>query len=270
MFRRNFTAGIVRTVAVLVVLCSMVPVSAASANISHAYRTTASLPAGSLVSLDTKRTDYVVPATSENGDRLVGVTVRAHDSLLAVDEQDDTTQIATNGTATVLVSTLNGDIKVGDPVGVSPFEGIGARADAGTYSIGLAQTAFSAQSKGATKQTVTDTKGRSSTVAIGAVQVSVGVAVAGDAGQLSTLQKFAKNLTGRTVSMVRITLSLLIIIVTLIAIIILMYSSIYAGIISIGRNPLARYAVLRTLVTVLAMTIGMATIATITVILLLR
>jgi hypothetical protein len=58
--------------------------------------------------------------------------------------------------------------------------------------------------------------------------------------------------------------------VTVLALIILIYGSIYGSIISIGRNPLARYAVFRTLGGVLLMSVVMAIIAGSTIYLLLR
>ncbi len=80
----------------------------------------------------------------------------ANDSLLAVDETDGGVQVATSGNAKALVSTVNGDIAVGDQIGVSPFNGVGMKAAPGSRVIGLAQTAFKTGAKGASNQEVTD------------------------------------------------------------------------------------------------------------------
>ena len=95
-------------------LISLAPVSASSANISRSYKSSDTIPVGSLVSLDSSQSDYVVAANNTNGKLLLGVVVKSDDSLLAVNVSSTTVQVATSGTASVLVSNLNGDIKVGD------------------------------------------------------------------------------------------------------------------------------------------------------------
>lgn len=258
----------------LVLLClSLSPASAVSANISHSYKGPTTIQSGSLVSLDSSQTDYVIPANVQNGSQLLGVVVNSNDSLLAVDAQKGLLQVATSGTVSALVSTVGGDIKVGDEISVSPFNGIGMKAYAGSHVIGLAQTNFSASSSGAQSQEVTDTKGKKKTIAVGytrlSISVGAGTTLNNDNG-LTGMQKFVKNLTGHTVSTPRIVMSVIITLVASLALIVLIYASIYGSIVSIGRNPLAKFAVFRTLRSVLGMALLTASIATITVFFLLR
>lgn len=266
---RLFLTGVV----VMLTLLGLAPVGASSANLSHAYHADGVVKNGSIVSLDPARQDFVVPANLNNGGKLLGVVVASNDSLIAVDASPGTVQVATSGSATALVSTLNGDIHVGDQIGVSPFNGIGMKALPGSRIIGLAQTAFNAKSPDATSQTVTDKQGKKSTIRVGYAQVNIAIgtnATVLSAENLNSLQKFAKAITGRTVSTNRVILSLAVAIVALFALVTLIYASIYGSIISIGRNPLAKYAVFRTLGSVMGLALLTAIVSGVTIYFLLK
>jgi type IV secretory pathway VirB2 component (pilin) len=259
--------------AILTLVAIAAPAGAASANISHAYHSTNTIPNGSIVSLDPNQSDYVVGANTSNGSRLLGVAVASTDSLLAVDPSSSTIQVATSGNANVLVSTLNGDIKVGDQVAVSPFNGLGMKATPGAHVIGLAQSAFSADSDGATTKQVKDKSGKSTALHLGYTRISIAIgtaSTASNAPQTSSLQKLAKALTGHTVSTARVIIALVVAIVALAALVTLIYASIYGSIISIGRNPLAKFAIFRTLGSVLGMAALTGLIATLTIYFLLK
>lgn len=256
----------------LLLLLGLTHVFAASANISHSYRSDEGVTTGSLVSLDPDRSDYVQLADSSNGARLLGVAVAGDDSLLAVDETAGKVQIANSGTVSTLVSTLNGSIHVGDQIGVSPFRGIGMKALPGSHAIGLAQTAFDTDTAGAVKRTVTDKQGKQTQLTVGYIRLNIAISSttgSADGGQ-NTLQHLAFGLTGHNVSTLRAALSLVVVVTALLILITLIYASIYGSIISIGRNPLAKYAVFRTLGTVVGMALLTAVVSTVTVFFLLR
>ncbi len=251
---------------------NLAPVGASSANISHSYQSTGSIPAGSLVSLDSAKPDFVQAANTNNGSRILGVAVNSPDSLLAVDASNGKVQVATSGTATALVSDVNGPIKVGDQVSVSPFDGLGMKVAASTRIIGLAQSGFSAGTPGATKQTVKDNSGTAKEIAIGSIRINIspGSASGGSDEQINSLQKLVRGMTGKIIPTGRIVVALIITVVTLIALIALSYGSVYSTIISVGRNPLAKYAIYRSMGAVLAMGLITAAVAMGLVVLLLR
>jgi hypothetical protein len=255
------------------VVLSLAPAGASSANISHSYHGVGSIPNGSIVSLDPQRSDYVQPANTSNGVRLLGVAVNGDDSLLAVDATPGLIQVATSGTATVLLSTLNGNINVGDPVSVSPFNGVGMKAEDGARTIGLAQTSFNRGTGGATFENVKDKKGKDTQIAVGLARLTISIGTDNTNAttqNLNGLQRFARSITGHTVSTLRVAISLIIVSVSLLALITLVYASIYGSIISVGRNPLAKYAVFRTLGTVLSMAALTTLVTAVTVYLLLK
>jgi hypothetical protein len=255
------------------IVIGLTPVGASSANISHSYHAPSGLASGSIVSLDPTRSDYVLAANIANGERLVGVTVAANESLLAVDPSADTVQVATSGNVDTLVSDLNGSVKVGDQIAVSPFNGVGMKAEAGSHIIGLAQTALTSTSEGVTTQTVTDKNGQTSQIRVGFVRlsISVGTDTSTATGQkLNSLQRLGKSLTGHTLSTLRIAIALAVGLVALVALITLIYASIYGSIISVGRNPLAKFTIFRTLTSVLLMALLTALSAGVTIFFLLR
>jgi hypothetical protein len=256
-----------------VVLLSLSPASASSANLSRSYASDSKIKDGSLVTLDDKQTDFVVAADTDNGSRLVGVAVSQKDSLLAVDPTDGAVQVATSGNANALVSTLNGDIKIGDQVGVSPFSGVGMYAEPGTRIIGVAQTEFSKDTKGATEKEVTGKDGKTTKIYVGYVRVTIAIGNADandDNAHMTKLQKIVKSVTGREISTARILVAMIIAAIAILSLIVLIYSAIYGSIISIGRNPLAKIAVFRTLGSVMAMVMLIAVLATVTIFFLLR
>ncbi len=253
---------------------SLSPASAASANISHSYSATGNIPNGTIVSLDPQHSGYVELANTSNDSRLLGVALPSDQSLLAVDPNSSKTQVAISGTVDTLVSTVNGNIKVGDQVSVSPFSGVGMEAAPGSRTIGIAQTAFTSSTSQATTERVKDTSGTNQEVKVGYIRLTIAISSKnggpGTGSQANFLQKVVKSLTGRTISTIRILLSLAVAIISLISLITLIYASIYGSIISIGRNPLAQSAVFRTLASVMSMAFLTTAIACVTIYYLLR
>lgn len=255
------------------VLGSVITASAASANISRSYYGPTGVPNGSLVSLDTDKQDYVVPANTTNASKLLGVTLATADSLLAVNGDSTKIQVATSGTVSVLVSTVNGDVKVGDQISVSPFSGVGMKAALGSHTIGLAQTALDSNTTGMNTQEVVDKSGKTTKISVGLVRVGIAVGIQSSTNggnQPNSLQKLGKSLTGHTISTPRIVAALLIAIVSTVALITLIYASIFGSIISIGRNPLAKNAVFRSLAWVVGMSALIAVVAAALIIFLLN
>jgi hypothetical protein len=257
-------------------LLSLAPAGASSANISHSYKSSSTIQTGSLVSLDPNKSDYVELANTDNATRLLGVVVSQDDSLLAVDTEASKVQVATSGTATLLVSDVNGTIRVGDQITASPFEGVGMLQTSTGRVIGIAQTEFNSSTPGAATQTVKDKSGANRQIRVGYLRVNIGAGVTSTSSpnakdsELNALQKLAKSITGHPVSTWRAAISLIIVLVAAAALITLTYASIYGSIISVGRNPLGASAIFHTLRSVLAMALLTAGVAGLTVFFLLH
>jgi hypothetical protein len=256
----------------LLVILGLGKVGASSANISHSYRSNVSIPNGSIVSLDPSKTNFVELASTNNGKYLTGVALNTNDSLLAEDSTVNTDQVATSGNVNTLVSTINGNINVGDSIAVSPFNGVGMEGNLGSRLIGLAETSFNSKTSGATEQMVKDKQGQSRDIWVGYVRLSIAIGTESTVGgkQINSLQRAVKDFSGRTVPTLRIVTSMSIALVALIGLVTLIYASIYGSIISIGRNPLAKHSVFRTLGGVIFMTLIVAGIAGAAIFFLLR
>lgn len=250
-------------------LFGFAPVNASSDNISRSYQASNAIANGSLVSLVSNHSNYVEASNSDNGSSLLGVAVSSSDSLLAINVRQGTVQVATTGDANTLVSTVNGSIKVGDQVGVSPFSGIGMKAAINSRVIGLAQTSFDSSSAGSSLK-VKDKNGNLHQLKVGFVRVAIGIGNStSQSAPLSGLQKFGQSLTGHTVSTFRVAVSVIITAVAFIALITLIYAAIYGSLVSLGRNPLAKFAIFRTLRAVVGMALLTSAIASIAVYILL-
>lgn len=258
------------TASVLLLLLLVVPATAYASTISRSYTIEGGPTKGNLVSLDITKPGTGHLATIANSSDLLGIVVGRGDSLLAIDPSDSTAQVAIEGTAPVLVSTINGDISKGDLISVSPLSGLGMKAQPGLPVIGSAQAAFTSQSSAATTQQITDKGGKSRSVKVGFTSVAIKINTSTEGStSINSLQKAVKSLTGRVIPTVRIIISLVIVTITLVTLVMLIYASIFGSIISIGRNPLAKSAILRTLRSVLALSALLAAMTAVALLLLL-
>lgn len=241
-------------------------VSAASANISRSYNSTTAIPDGSLVSLVSSGTDNVEESNSANAQQLVGVVEQSNQSLLAVNPTSGKVQVATSGTVNALVSTVNGNISVGQQIAVSPFNGVGMKAGPGNRVIGIATTDFNSSTAGATSEQVTDSFGNHHIVTVGYVRLTIAIGTFNSSNfSIQSLQDFVEALTGHPISIVRLIVCLIVAFLAILSIVTLVYASIYGSIVSIGRNPLAKMAVFRTLTSVIGMVTLIAGVASVTI-----
>jgi hypothetical protein len=228
---------------ITIALCGFIitpSIVSASALISQGYLTNNSdLPAGSIVSLQKNSSDYVNPATISSSSNILGVVIGSGDSQLSVSStQGNQVQVATSGVQQVLVSDINGNINVGDPITSSPISGVGMKATNNATVIGVAQGVF--PNNTGTQQTYTDKNGQKHNVILGDVPVLVNVAnyyKQPDKTLLpAAIQNLADALAGKTVNSLPILIGIGIFIVTMIIVVSIIYSMIHSSIISVGRN----------------------------------
>ncbi len=250
----------------LVSVFGMSKALAASPNVSRSYNAISSIPNGSLVSLLSGTSGNVEEANLSNADRLVGVVIQSNQSLLAVNPANGKVQVATDGTVNTLVSTVNGNISVGQDVAVSPFNGVGMKADSGDRVIGIAVTSFNPNTAGATKEQVKDSFGNLHTITVGYIRLTIGVGTLNSSNfSIQSLQQFVEALTGHPISVLRLVIAIVVAFVAILSIVTLIYASIYGSIVSIGRNPLAKMAVFRTLTSVIGMVTLIAGVSSVTI-----
>ncbi len=259
-----------------VLFLSAAPALAASAGISQSYNTSSTnIAQGALLSLTSSNGTSVEPANTSNITRLVGLA--ADKPLVELTKGDSSSvSVVVSGSAKALVSDVNGTIKTGDKITISPISGIGMKASDASEIIGTAQADLS--SVATTNQTVSGQNSTSETIHVGLLPVAVNVAyysASSSKGALSSfvppfLQSLANNLSGHQVSPLRVLLGTLALLLGFITVISMLYASIRSGVTSIGRNPLAEKALRKGLVDVVIAAIGLliVTVAIVYVVLL--
>ena len=247
----------------VVLLFSTSTAHATPAGISQSYSTSSTnIAQGALLSLTSKNGNSVEPATPGNVNRLVGVA--ADKPLVELSKGDSrSVSVVVSGSTKALVTDLNGTIKTGDKITISPISGIGMKASDATEVIGTAQADFSAVT--ATTQKVEGQNGNNETVHVGLLPIAVNVAyysASSSKGALSSfvppfMQSLANSLAGKQVSPLRVLIGTLALLFGFLTVISMLYASIRSGVTSIGRNPLAEKALRKGLVDVVIAAIGL-------------
>lgn len=219
--------------------------------LSQSFVSDKNLAIGSIVSLQKGSTDHVDSATTKNSTYILGVVVDGGTSQLAISsDKDNHVSVATSGIEQVLVSDINGNVAVGEPITASPISGVGMKATSNVKIIGVAQDNF--PNSTAKQQSYKDQNGQKHTVKIGQVPVLVNVSYYYKQPDKTlipaAIQNIANALAGKKVDPLPILVSIGIFIVTLIVVVSIIYSMIHSSIISVGRNPMSQAAVYRNVI----------------------
>lgn len=220
---------------------------------SQGYKSDVKLASGTLVSSKANDNTYVEPSGVANRKRILGVVVGTNTSTIAFGGGENSAQIVNGGIVPVLVSDLNGQIKVGDPISVSPIGGTAMLADTKGKIIGTADQNFKdIDIVEKTKVEVTDINGKKS-VNVSLLNVQINIQDWSPTGGvrsnafLDSTRDFVSNIAGKPVSDVQAFSTLIIAILALLISGIMLYSSVSSSVISIGRNPLSKGIVRRNL-----------------------
>lgn len=220
---------------------------------TQGYASTEEIKSGSLVSLDEKVPTQVQLANPDRASRLLGVAVNPADAAINFSTGAKEVQVATAETAPTLVSTANGDVKSGDLIAPTFINGVGGKATVSSRVIGVAQADLTASTPGAKKQMVNPKDGdpREVTIAQVPVRIQLSDYAAPDKEKSvvpKIIQELSDSIAGKKVATIRILIGGAILIVALIAVSALIYSATRSSIISIGRNPLSKSAVQKSLI----------------------
>jgi hypothetical protein len=253
MAKRSLLSILFLSIAIIFIGSSLLQVRADS--VSQSYNANLVIPTGSLVALQPGSANQIVIANSDNNEDLLGVSATPQSSLINLNSNGGNTQVVTAGSATVLVSDINGDIVSGDSLTTSPIAGVAMKATAPGKVVGVATGNFSSQNA-SERQQITDKDGKTNTVAIGSVNANIMVAnfqnqptLTGN-GVISAVQAVAVSTSGKSISTARALLALLVLIVSVVISILILYTAVASSIRSIGRNPLSRHSILQSLIQV--------------------
>lgn len=200
---------------------------------------------GALMSLKPGNPGAVELANLDRSDRLIGV-ISEKPLIEFSDDKGNTIQVVTSGVTGVLVSDVEGEVKTGDKIAVSPISGVGMLAKGSGMILGTAQADLT--SAKTTQHFITDGDGKVHTVHIGLIPVQVNVTFFAPPGERidyvpGLLQDVANTVAGKNVTPVRVLVALVVLLVAFISIGVLLYASVKTSIVSIGRNPLSEQSV---------------------------
>src|SRR5206468_6605537 len=197
-------------------------------------------------------------ANTDGNGKMLGVVIPSSNATIVLTPQSITSQqvlVTNNGHYTVLVSNQNGPVKVGDYVMISAVDGIGMKAtdSSDAQVVGKAAGNFTGQANVIGTVSLTDTLGRKSNVSIGRVPVDI-VITHNPAFQRKSdyvpagLGKLAQQVASRPVSTARIYLGAVLLFISAFITGNMFYSGIRGGMIAVGRNPLSRKSIFRSLI----------------------
>lgn len=229
-------------------MLSLLAITSSANAISQGFFAEEDLASGTLAALKESGTGTVVVPAELEHNNIAGVIVNKNDTTVALSDDENQVQVTTNGIANLYVTDLYGDIKVGDPIGISPIRGVGAKAISNGKIVGVAQTNFDGEQADRTVS-VQKADGETEEARVGSVLVAVQIgyyAVSAEDGQKATgLQQLGSSLAGKPISAVKVFVSLIIAVTGSIAAAVILYAGVKSGFTAVGRNPLARLSIFR-------------------------
>lgn len=258
---KSFTLGLA-TIAALFAVLSPASVWASTQSFNVTDKNTQQ---GMLMSVSVN-TKIVVPATSNNASSLIGVAVKDQANLSATNGQ---ISVQTDGLADTLVSTVNGDIELGDRIAPSSLLGVGAKAEGSGWIIGTAQSTLNSKTSGAVPTTVTDSSGKKQRVYVARIPVIVkptyystpGAQQYDDTILPDSIQATANKIAGKQVKPIAIIVSALLMIAGAVLAVQLINGAIKNGFAAIARQPLAKIIILRKVLQTFAVAAGIVALS---------
>jgi hypothetical protein len=246
---------------------------ASSSAISQSFNaSTSDISAGTILSLQQGKGNVVEPANSiTNASNLEGVA--ADKPLIELSStQQNPVEVVVSGITPTLVSNINGAVTVGNQIAPSPINGVGMKATSPTEVVGTAQASL--DSVTTVNKMVTTKNGKRVSIQIGLVPVAVNATYYSTLPVQSSiaayvppfLQSFANRVAnGKNVSPLRVLIGSLGLLLGFLTAVIMLYTSLRSGAVSMGRNPLAEKALRHGLIDILLTVLGVLIVTTVAV-----
>ncbi len=223
------------------------------------------LRSGMVAALSDKGTSQqpkVERASKENSDRIIGVTTAPGSDLVTIVSGPNQVYVQTTGEANAFVSDINGVIKSGDLLTISPLRGVLMKADNTTTAVvvGIALEDMNLQS--AEKLKVDESSG-SREVQVVKMRINLDHKAASNQQANTTdssLARLGEAVTGRNVTEIRVLAGVVIFLIVLVAEGGIIYGAISSSITALGRNPMARKIILKEVVRVVLIAMSVLTL----------
>ncbi len=238
----------------------MVSPSLATTSDVQGYAADKSIEYGKIVELVESKSNRVRAASQSEPKGMFGVVVDRQKLSLQLSDSslENEAFVAVTGTYPVLVSTQGGPITKGDYLTISSIEGVAMKAGTEESTVfGRAAGAFDGQSNSLGSTNIKDVTGKDNqTVKLGSIPVTIDIRQ--NPNEKSTkakvpevLERIGQAIAEKEVDPIRIYLSMAITAVSLITAIIVIYSGVRNGMISIGRNPMSKKSIFRGLLEII-------------------
>ncbi len=243
-------------VGVIFIFCSAPTLAA----ITRGYNTDdAQLRPGMVVALSqssTSENPKVEAASLDQIERIIGVATTIDESLVTISSGDKESYVESEGEVNAYVSDLDGDIKYGDLLTLSPIKGVLAKASSSRPIVAIALEDFSKET--AETYRIQENSGNKD-VLVQRLRVNLDRQAFASLDSLennSVLTELGRALIGKEVGEIQVVIALIIFFIVLVAEGTILYGAISSAISSLGRNPLAKNIIRRELVRVLFVAIA--------------
>lgn len=212
------------------------------------FTTSSEVRNGMLVSL-TRNKEVIEPAHNKQDVALLGVAVPPTEDTAT---EPGKIAVQVDGVANVLVSTLGGDIKVGDKIAPSSVVGFGQKFAKDGWVVGTAQESLTADTEGTVKTSLLDSAGGKHEVYVKSIPVQIKVTYIADKAAAAAkrdspvpdfVQQIADSIAGKRASTVAVVLSFMLLISGLIVAGMIVVTAVRGGLRGIARQPLARQSI---------------------------
>lgn len=259
-FQKIFLGLLLVNILSLAAISGSLAVNAQS--VTRGYSADTILQKGMVVKLKDDDPNKVEPVKKEQEEKIHGVVINPTDSAVLLGSEDQKVFVASTGPYTVLVSSQNGPIKTGDYVTLSSISGIGmAASDQDKVVIGKAVENFETSdiTKVRSSATIKDSTGKETEVKIGTIKVDISVgrnpSQKANASLPVVLKGVSETIAGKPVTPARVYLSFFVFLTTSIISGAMLYSAVRSTMVAMGRNPLGKRAIIRSLLQVAAVAV---------------
>jgi hypothetical protein len=250
--------------------------SAASAqSVTRGYGSDQVLQRGMIVGLSKSGANKIEAIDITRLTTILGVVVSANDSPITISDSLQHIFVTTSGRYDVLVSDQQGPIKVSDYITLSALGGVGMKAtDQESNILGRAAASFDGKTNVLSSTVLSSNNGKQRAVNLARISVDIEIAKnplsKNGNGAPVLLNQISTAIVGKAVSATRLYLASIVLIIGLIVAGSVLYAGVRGSIISIGRNPLSRRSILRSMVGVALTSIVLFLVSIMSVYLLLR
>ncbi len=237
-------------------LAARLSYSVPAQTVTQAYNADQQLERGMIVRQKKDEPTKVEPLTGDTADKMHGVVVNPNDAPVTLSAEGRTFFVATGGHFEMLVSNQNGPIGPGDYVSISALPGIGMKADQNQPVIaGKALGSFDGTANTVSKIELKDAGG-SRSVSVGRMEVDIDISrnplqKATDSNLPGILKKVSEAIANKPVNAPRVYLSLSVFVATALVSGSILYAGVRSSITAIGRNPLSKKSITRSLIQVI-------------------